>query len=128
MARIEPPIWFNVNEDARIWSGHAASAQKQGWLIAPAAILAVDDYKGSYQFKEWKVVGELGGKDKMIIEAGYPQLWIRHEDVSLEPYDPNPTPDPVPGPVPVPIPGDEAAGAALRVLVTWAADIIRNLR
>lgn len=106
------PKWFNVNVKARIWSGHADSAQKQGWMYPPGAILAIDEYKGSYQFEEWKVVD--GGIDDFYAHAGYKQLWIRIEDTSSLPFEgEEPSPEPIPGPdtdplpVPEPIPSNQ---------------------
>ncbi len=130
--KIDPPIWYNVNADARIWSGHSANAQKQGWLRAPAAILAVDEYKGSFQFKDWKIVEGLGGKDEIVIKGGYPDLFIRIEDTSLSQYvDPDDSLVPVPDEGPVgptsPPPteiGDAELGAAVRVVVTKVASLV----
>ena len=111
--------WFNVNEDAQIWSGHADSAHKQGWLRAPAAIRAIDMYQGSYQFEEVLVDESKGGADaRDPTTTDYPQYWIRIEDVSLEPYG-EPTPDN--GDTPPPPPetrevSDAELGAALRIV------------
>lgn len=108
--------WFNVNEDARVWAGHS-DAHKQGWIYAPAGIRAIEEYKGSYRFEEWKVEGD--GRGDFATSPGYPQLWIRAEDVSLDPFpgtdpDPIPDPDPVPGEV-----SDAELGAALRLIVNF---------
>ena len=115
------PKWYNVNKDARVWSGHASGAHKQGWMRAPGAILAIDDYKGSVQFKEWKVDGD--GAAEFKAKSGYPQLWMRLVDLSTEPYEPSPVPTPVPVPVPTPMPapqaGDAELGAALRLLANF---------
>ncbi len=81
--------WFNVNEDARIWSGHS-DAHKQGWLYAPGGILAIEEYKGSYRFVDWKVgpggSGAFAGGD-FASDTGYPETWIRILDVSLDEFD-----------------------------------------
>ena len=132
MAKIDPPKWYNVNHDARIWSGHAASAQKQGWLRAPAAIKAVDEYKGSFQFVDYGVDTLNGGIDEIEMKEGWPQTWIRIGDTSLEPYDPSPEPEPGPDPEPEPEPepgpdvqpGDAELGAAVRVVVTRIASFV----
>ena len=116
--------WFNVNEDARIWSGHSDSAHKQGWIYAPAAIRAIDEYQGSYEFVDWKVVGD--GRGDFSASISYPQLWIRIADVTAEPYEPpNDVPDPVPGPGPAPVAGDAELGAALRTLVSFLSSYFR---
>ncbi len=123
------PKWFNVNVKARIWSGHADSAQKQGWMYPPGAILAIDEYKGSYQFEEWKVVGD--GIDDFYAHKGYDQLWVRIVDTSTETYEdylaslesPVDEPDTDPLPVPVPVPSDsgevsdEMLGKVIRFLL-----------
>ena len=110
------PKWYNVNEDARIWSGHADSAQKQGWLYAPAAILAIDEYKGSFQFKEYKAVDN--GFGDFQADEDYPDFWIRIEDTSQKPFDPPvPVPDLVPDPIPsVDGPSDAEIGRVIRFL------------
>lgn len=126
MPSVEIDKWFNVNEDARIWSSHAASAQKQGWLRAPAGIRAIDDYKGSYQFDEVRVDEELGGADERIDNPGYPQYWIRHEDVSLEPYEDSDDNGGDTPPPPEPVAGDAELGAALRTIVTFIAEAFRS--
>ncbi len=130
----EFPKWFNVNSNARIWSGHSDNHQKQGWLYAPAAIRALKEYKGSYKFEEWKVVDE--GRGAFSASPSYPQLWIRMADVSVVPHEgpdpdnggPGPDPDDVPGPGPdsddAPGPSSDAEiGAAVRLLVAlfWNA-------
>lgn len=128
--KILPPKWYNVNADARIWSGHAGSAQKQGWLRAPAAILAIDEYQGSYQFEEVKIAP--GGRDETLMKPGYDQMWIRIADVSLEQYEaPDPDAEPIPEPDEEPDPGgwgteigDAELGAAVRVVVTKVASLI----
>ncbi len=128
--KIDPPKWYNVNADARIWSGHAASAQKQGWLVAPAAILAIDEYNGSFQFKDVGVVGALGGKNSIVMKDGYPDTFIRISDTSLEQYvDPSgngdgDAPAPLPTPAPAPEVGDAELGAAIRTVVTKVASLI----
>ncbi len=82
------PKWFNVNEDAQIWSGHADN-HKQFKMSAPAAILAIDEYKGSYQFEEAKAVASDGTQFtlSMLPDPGYPQLWIRIADVTTSPFE-----------------------------------------
>jgi hypothetical protein len=75
------PKWFNVNEDARVFSSHA-EVHKMGWMRAGSAILAIEQYKGHYRFEQKKVpfdLNELG--------AGYNQYWIREEDVTLLPFE-----------------------------------------
>ncbi len=107
------PKWFNVNVKARIWSGHSDNSHKQGWMYPAGAILAIDEYKGSYQFEEWKVKGD--GIADFYAHEGYEQLWIRIEDVSVQPYAdpvPNPNPDPVPGDYP----SNEVIGRVIRFL------------
>jgi hypothetical protein len=128
MAKIDPPVWYNVNEDAQIWAGHADSAHKQGKLIAPAGILAIDEYQGSYQFKEVRVVGD--GRDEVVIHPGYPDTWIRISDTSLSQYL-EPGTDPVEEPDEEPDPygwgteiGDAELGAAIRVVVTKISSLI----
>ncbi|MCK5603764.1 hypothetical protein KAR91_17890 [Candidatus Pacearchaeota archaeon] len=124
------PKWYNVNQDIRVYSGHADSAQKQGWILAPAAILAIDEYKGSFQFEEAKVPEGAKPEDflKFAAKPGYPQLWVRSDEVSLEPYDPSPEPDPdpVPDPDPLPVPepipsdpGDAELGRAFRIVANF---------
>ncbi len=122
------PKWFNVNQDSQIWSGHSDNHQKMGKLIAPAGILAIDFYKGSYQFKKVMIDDANGGKDQRDpLTEGYNQYWIREEDVSEVPYNPDPGPfpgpdpeDPLPVPEPVPSnPGDpsnEEIGRVIRFL------------
>ena len=107
--------WYNVNADARVWAGHS-DAHKQGWLYAPAAILAIEEYKGSYRFEEYKVEG--GGYGDLDASSDYPDLWIRQEDVSTLPFeDEDDVSDELP--VPPPMVGDAALGAAFRLLVNF---------
>lgn len=103
--------WYNVNKDARVWAGHS-EAHQQGWMYAPAAILAIEEYKGSVCFEEWRVVGE--GVADFGADSDYPNLWMQLEDLSLEPYE-EPVGDPEPDPI-VDV-DDEALGAAFRLLV-----------
>ncbi len=105
--------WYNVNEDARVWAGHS-DEHKQGMAYAPAAVLAIEEYRGSVRFEEWKVVGE--GRMDLDADSVYPDLWMRLADLSLEPYEEPPVVDPPPdneGP------DDEALGAALRLVVNF---------
>lgn len=118
------PKWFNVNHDAQIWSGHSDDHQKMGKLIAPAGILAIDFYQGSYQFKKVMIDDKNGGEDRLDpLTEGYDQYWIREEDVSDELYNPDPgpfpNPDPVPSPDPVPGsgPSDAEIGRVIRFLL-----------
>lgn len=116
------PKWYNVNKDIRVWASHS-DTHKQGWIYAPAAILALEEYKGSYLFSEAMVVGT--GKLDYAISSGYPQTWVRIEDVSTEPYEPEPSPDPEPEPEPdpgpAPVEGDAELGAAVRTIVAFVA-------
>ncbi len=108
------PKWYNVNADTQIWSGHSDNHQKMGKLIAPAAIKAIDEYKGSFQFEEYGVDVNSGGEDRLKpLSTSYPQYWIRIEDTSLEPYDPNPDPEPDPEPD---LSSDAELGAAFRIV------------
>ena len=118
------PKWYNVNADARVWAGHS-DAHKQGWMRAPAAVLAVEEYKGSVRFDDWKLDGD--GAADFDNSMLYPEFWMRLDELSLEPYDPTvpdpiPTPDPVPTPDPTPVPGevsDSDLGAAFRLIVDF---------
>ncbi len=99
-----PAEWFHVNKDAQIWAGHADN-HKQFILEAPAAILAIDWYQGSYQFEEARGVDSEGNQYVMNLplDPGYPQAWIRAEDVTKEAYvEPGNEVDP-----PAPPPEDE---------------------
>lgn len=120
--------WFNVNEDARVWSGHSDGHHKQGWIYAPAAIRAIEEYQGSYKFHEWKT--DLHGSVEITATPDYPEYWIRMADVSLEPYGeptPDPDTDPVPDPdKPVPVEGDAELGAAVRTIVAFLASYFRD--
>ncbi len=119
--------WFNVNKDIRVYSGHSENSQKLGWIYAPAAIFAIDDYGGSYQFKETKVVGE--GRLDYAVSPFYPQSWVRMADVTLEPFgagdsdpvsDPDPADDVPPVPTTDPLDASNAQlGAAFRLLVNF---------
>ena len=119
------PKWFNVNEDAQIWAGHADN-HKQFLLQAPAAILAIDEYQGSYQFEKAKKIDPSGEQFEFEgpKDEGYPQLWIRKEDVTLEQYEEDPVDDPVdePGDDPDDEPDDELIASA--ALVGAAIQII----
>ncbi len=124
--------WFNVNADARIWASHSRD-HKQGWIYAPAAILAIEEYKGAYRFKDWRVVDD--GRGDFSVSSGYPQFWIQAVDVSLEPYEPYAEPDPTsdPGSEPEPKPEleptlieDAALGAAVRVLFDFVFSYFRG--
>lgn len=114
------PMWVNVNEDAQIWAGHS-DAHKQFILRAPAAVLAVEAYKGSYRFDTALVIE---GGDQVPLEFsladGYPEAWIRQEDTTLEAYEEDPVgDDDGGGPPPVTEPGEytnEEIGAAFRLL------------
>ncbi len=124
-----PPItpeWWNVNEDAQIWSGHADN-HKQFVLEAPAGILAIDEYQGSFQFetamvKDGDVLKEIHPKG----DPGYEQLWIRIDAVTKDLYEEEPGPDDDgndPPPEDEPDPDDEPVndtderiGNAIRIL------------
>ena len=105
--------WYNVNEDARVWSGHA-DTQKQGWMRAGSAVLAVEEYQGSVRFEDYREPSDL-----KELTGGYPEYWMRLEDLSLLPLEEEDD-DPLPVPVPVPSNVDDAAlGAAFRLLVNF---------
>ncbi len=109
--------WFNVNKDIRVWAGHS-DAHKQGWIYAPAAIRAIEEYKGSYRFEEWKV--DLDGSIDFEADPGYPEFWVRADEVSTLPYNSEPDPVPVPGPTPTPGEVSDAdLGAAFRLIVNF---------
>ena len=110
------PKWFNVNVKARIWSGHSDDHQKQGTMYPPAAILAIDEYKGSYQFEEWKVVDE--GIADFYAHEGYEQLWIRATDVTTLPFeDEDDVADEVWPVLELTRPSDETIGRVVRYLL-----------
>ena len=103
------PKWYNVNADARVWNSHA-EVQKQGWMRAGSAILAIEEYKGSVRFVEYKEPSEL-----KPLSSGYPQYWMQLSTLSLLPFeeeddDVNDEPAPT---------GDAALGAAFRLLVNF---------
>ncbi len=104
--------WFNVNEDARVWSGHA-DVHKMGWMRAGSAIRAVAEYSGSYRFLEFKPP-----EDLIPFGNGYSQYWIRKEDVSLLPFEDedDASDDMDPDPEIPALPGDGRIGAAIRIL------------
>lgn len=114
------PIWVNVNKDAQIWAGHS-DAHKQFLMVAPAAVLAVEVYKGSYRFEEALTI-EDGAQVTLEykLDDGYPQAWIRTADTSIDAYEEDPVgDDDGGGPPPVTPPGeytDEEIGAAFRLL------------
>ncbi len=123
--------WWNVNKRVRVYSGHAASAQKQGWINAPAGLLQVDEYKGSIQFWPEQLRFDGGGSwepEDRLDTGGYPDFFVRLEDLSKEPYvdplatippedNPMPEPDDVPPP-PVfgDVPTDAEIGRVVRYL------------
>ena len=115
----EFPRWFNVNKDIRVWAGHKDNAQKQGWIYAPGAIEAVEEYKGSFRFENAKGVG-ICRLDYSTSE-GYPNTWVRIADVTTEPFEPGPDPEPEPEPGPDIQPGDAEIGAAFRTLVAYVS-------
>ncbi len=108
--------WFNVNADARVWAGHA-DVHKMGWMRAGSGIRAIQEYSGSYRFKEVK-----GPEDLIPLGNGYNEYWIRKEDVSILPYsDPVPAPDDEPDEDPGDEPDtnyarDARLGAAVRLI------------
>jgi len=111
------PIWYNVNEDGQVWSGHSDNHQKMGKMLAGSAIRAIDEYKGSVQFKEYKQPSNL-----KPLTSGYNQYWMRLAALSLEPYESSPDPIPNPIPTPTPLPeqyGDTQLGAALRIFANF---------
>ncbi len=114
--------WFNVNDDARIWAGHS-DAHKQGWLYAPGAILAIEEYKGSYRFEEWKVENTGSGAfagGSLAPNLSYPEMWVRIKDVSLIPFededDVSDDMDTDPGDEPDPAGRNARLGAAIRLI------------
>ena len=124
MGKIEPK-WYNVNEDARVWAGHSNS-HKQGWIYAPAAILAIEEYKRAVRFVEFKVEGK--GRADFAASPDYQELWVRLMDLSLEPYEgpngePDETPDPDTNPDTV---SDAELGAAFRTLVNFVLNRVRG--
>ena len=111
--------WFNVNKDIRVWAGHS-DAQKQGWIYAPAAIRAIEEYKGSYRFEARKV--DRDGSVNIGEEPGHPEFWVRVDDVSTLPYGPEPTLLPIATPIPLPTPSevsDADLGATFRLIVNF---------
>ena len=118
--------WFNVNKVIQVWSGHSDGHQKMGKLFPPAAIRAIDEYKGSVQFEEFGLDGD-GRSELVERSSSYPQWWARLDDLSLEPFtgeEPGPIgpDDTVPGdPGPVPpqpsdVPTDAEIGRVVRYL------------
>ena len=112
--------WYNVNKDARVWAGHS-EGHKMGWMRAGSAILAIEEYKGAVRFVTYKEPADLIERG-----GGYPEWWMRVDDLSLEPM---PDPDPVPGPDPAPgwtpIAGDAELGAAFRTIVSFLSSYFR---
>ena len=125
--------WFNVNKDIRVWSGHSDNAQKKGKIFAPAGLFAIDEYKGSVEFKpeDLKFDGdgrfERDGTEKK--DAAYPGFWVRLDELSVVPFDldddePVGPGDPLPGdpspvpPQPVGEPSDEEVGRVVKFLLS----------
>jgi hypothetical protein len=75
------PKWFNVNEDARVWSSHA-KVHKMGWMRAGSAVLAVEEYGGSFRFEEFKEPSDL-----VPLGDGYNDYWIPTDSVTLLPFE-----------------------------------------
>ena len=116
--------WFNVNKVIQVWSGHSDGHQKMGKLFPPAAIRAIDEYKGSVQFEEYMLDAD-GRSDLVERGTSYPQWWARLDDLSLEPFtgeEPGPVgpdePAPSPEPSPVGEPSDEEVGRVVKYLLS----------
>ena len=119
--------WFNVNKDIRVWGGHS-DARKQGWIFAPAAVYAVEEYQGSVKFLPEDMMFDALGRIEVKADPGYPEYWVRLEDLSLVPFDLD-TPDPIgpddPAPEPDEVwptpeftrPSDETIGRVVRYLL-----------
>ena len=113
--------WFNINKVVQVWSGHSDDHQKMGKLFPPAGIRAIDEYKGSFQFDEFRLDGD-GRSELVERNAAYDQWWVRDGDVSLMPFVP---PDEVPMPEPEEVwptpeitrPSDETIGRVVRYLL-----------
>ncbi len=120
--------WFNVNEDARVWSGHSDNHQKMGWMLPGSAIRAINEYQGSYQFDEYK--GPNGLFDRTV---AYPQYWIRKGDVTLYPFedkdgdDDNGDTETWPPPQDINV-ADAQLGAAFKVIGQWIMELLRSYR
>jgi len=121
------PKWFNVNEDAQIWSGHANSAHKQFVLVAPAAIRAIDEYQGSYQFEQARGIAPDGTQYDLtlLLDPGYPQAWIREHDVSLLPFEDEPDDEDEPEIPPVEEAewSDVLIGTAVRIILDHGGSV-----
>ena len=130
------PKWFNVNADAQIWSGHA-NEHKQFVLRAPAGILAIEEYQGSYRFKMMMVNDSDGNliQTAAPLDPQYPETWIRIADVTTEPYEEDddgngdvPPPDNGdPPPIPEPDAADAELGAALKTLGRFVQRILHGV-
>ncbi len=110
--------WFNVNASARVWAGHSES-HKMGWMNAGSAILAVEEYKGSYRFEDFKEPSDLSH-----LGGVYNAYWIRKSDVSLRPFEDED--EDVPPPVIVGK-SDAELGAAFRIVGRWIFNILHGI-
>ena len=113
--------WFNVNKDIRVWAGHS-EVQKQGWIFAPAAVFAVEEYKGAIRFKPEDMLFDGGGRVELKEDPRWPEYWARLDDLSLEPFNPDAPEDPGPvgpDPVPAPVPSDEPSDAEVGRVVKF---------
>jgi hypothetical protein len=100
---------------SNVWAGHS-DVHKQGWIFAPAGILALEEYQGSYRFEECKPSADApGGSCEFEADPGYPDFWVRKADVSTDPYEP-PVEPPDPEPPPSDSPSDEEIGRVIRYL------------
>ena len=116
--------WWNVNKVVKVWSGHADSAQRKGDIYPPAGLEAIDEYQGSVEFIPEDLRFALDGRFDDIPNSSYPGYWVRLEDLTKDPFDPNPDPDPDPEPDPFEGITNEEAGAAVRTLVNLILDEI----
>jgi hypothetical protein len=92
-----------------------------GRLLPGSAIRAIQEYKGSYRFAQWR------GPDELVpLNTAYPEYWIRTEDTSLFPYEEDadtPTPPPEDEDDVPAVTRDAKLGAALRLILLEGGEV-----
>ena len=95
-----------------VWSG-PREVHKQGKTPANTPLVVISEAGKWLEIKEPPLDRE--------VKPGYPNFWVKKEDVNAGPVGPVPQPDP-----PVSVAGDLVAGQAFVVLYRWMVDVFKG--
>lgn len=112
--------WLDIYSSLRVWSGTDA-VHKMGWLRAGDEIHLTEQYTEDGEL--WFRIDKATGDDLIPLGGGYPEYWVKGDELEVAATSPTPTPEPTPEPEPepepTPEPGDRPSDAQIGEVIRF---------